>query len=167
MQALFEKHLPNADVISGACLMVKRSVFEEAGKFDDDYFMYADDVDICYKIRQAGYEVHCLNDCRVIHHGGKSAVQQAESYSDILKRESLALFFRKTRGPLYSRAFRATTTAVALIRLGFIICLLPFSRAGVLRGKLLRSVFRKWSRILGWALGLKVWPRTAGDASGI
>ena len=167
MRALFDERQPNADVISGACLMVKRNVFEKAGRFDNDYFMYADDVDLCYKIRQAGYEVHCLNDCQVIHHGGKSAAQHADSYSDVLKRESLALFFRKTRGSLYCQVYRAATTAAALLRLGFVICLFPFLSAGLLQGKMPRSVFRKWSRILGWALGLKTWHRTSGDAAGV
>jgi hypothetical protein len=166
MRALFDGQPPDADAVSGACLMVKRSVFEVAGRFDEEYFMYADDLELCYKIRQAGYTVHCANDCQVIHHGGKSSAQQADSFSGVLQRESFALFFRKTRGAWYCGAYRVAMTAIALIRLSTVICFFLFAGARPLQGKAPRSVFRKWSRILGWALGFKKWPRGAGSPTG-
>lgn len=167
IRALFEGQPPDAEVVSGACLMVKRSVFEKVGRFGEEYFMYADDLDLGYKIRQAGYTLHCLNDCRVIHHGGKSSAQQGDSFSDVLQRESLTLFFRKTRGAWYCGVYRGAMTAIALIRLGFVLCLIPFAGAGLLKGKAPLSVFRKWSRILGWALGFKMWSRAAGSPAGV
>jgi GT2 family glycosyltransferase len=164
-RALFQGQPPDADFVSGACLMVKRSVFERVGRFGEEYFMYADDLDLCYKVRRAGYTVHCLNECQVIHHGGKSSAQQTDSFSGVLQRESLALFLRKTRGPWYCGAYHAAMAGMALIRLSLIICLIPFSGTGLLQGKAPRSVFRKWSRILRWALGFAEWSRPAGASS--
>src|SRR2546422_8923566 len=40
------------EVVSGACLMIRRDVFETVGLFSEDYFMYAEDVDLCFKIHK-------------------------------------------------------------------------------------------------------------------
>jgi len=54
MQALFSgcNQYSEVDMISGACLMMRRSVFERIGLFSTEYFMYAEDVDLCYKSRK-------------------------------------------------------------------------------------------------------------------
>ena len=44
------------EAITGACVMLKREVFEEVGLFSEDYFMYAEDIDLSYKIRKAGVQ---------------------------------------------------------------------------------------------------------------
>jgi N-acetylglucosaminyl-diphospho-decaprenol L-rhamnosyltransferase len=150
-------HQPaEVDAISGACFMVKRSVFEEAGLFGEQYFMYADDLDLSYRIKKAGYSIHCLNHCQVIHHGGKSSAKQGNCFSDVLQRESLGRFFRTTRGRMYSWGYRAATAVIALIRLALVICLMPFRGLG-LQGKPAACVLRKWSAILRWAVGFAAW----------
>jgi hypothetical protein len=166
-RALFDEQSPDTDVVSGACLMVKRSVFEKAGRFGAEYFMYADDLDLSYKIKQTGYKVHCLTDCMVIHHGGKSSAQQGDNFTDVLQRDSIAIFLRKTRGVLYCGTYRTGIAAIALIRLSFVIFLVPFAGAGLLQGKTPRSVFRKWSKILGWALGFKSLICVPGTPAGV
>src|SRR5690348_3920993 len=55
---LFENRTAPAavDAVSGASLMIRRNVFEAAGLFTTSYFMYAEDVDLCFKARRAGWE---------------------------------------------------------------------------------------------------------------
>ncbi len=60
----------DVEVISGACLMISREAFERAGRFSEKYFMYAEDVDLCYQTRKAGWRVCYTGDATVIHHGG-------------------------------------------------------------------------------------------------
>jgi N-acetylglucosaminyl-diphospho-decaprenol L-rhamnosyltransferase len=161
-------HQPaEVDAISGACFMVKRSAFEQAGLFREEYFMYADDLDLSYRIKKAGYSIDCLTHCQVIHHGGKSSAKQGNCFSDVLQRESLAHFFRTTRGGMYSWGYRAATAVIALIRLVLVICLMPFRGLG-LQGKPAASVLRKWSAIFRWAVGLAAWraPLEAQPACG-
>jgi N-acetylglucosaminyl-diphospho-decaprenol L-rhamnosyltransferase len=60
------------DWVSGAALVVRRRVFEEVGGFDERYFMYFDDVDLCARIASAGHEIHYIPVVRVEHLGGGS-----------------------------------------------------------------------------------------------
>jgi GT2 family glycosyltransferase len=60
------------DWVSGAALVVRRTVFEEVGGFDERYFMYFDDVDLCARICSAGHEIHYIPVVRIEHLGGGS-----------------------------------------------------------------------------------------------
>jgi hypothetical protein len=145
------------DAISGACFMVKRNVFEKVGLFGEQYFMYVDDLDLSYRIRKAGYSIEYLNDCTVVHHGRKSSEKQESHFSDLRQRESLLKFFRITRGDSYASLYRVALAASAVSRLALVAVSLPFGRFAF-QGKSPASVFRKWARILQWAVGLKSWP---------
>ena len=59
--------------VSGACFAVRRSVLEEIGGMDESFFHYSEDIDICVRIWQAGYEVRYVPDAVGEHEGGASA----------------------------------------------------------------------------------------------
>lgn len=61
--------------LSGSCLLVRRAAFEAVGGFDPSYFMYFEDVDLCDRIGQAGYDNVYVPDARVMHLGGHSTEQ--------------------------------------------------------------------------------------------
>jgi GT2 family glycosyltransferase len=73
IRPLFERADPQFTVqaVSGACIMVRRDVFEEIGMFSTDYFMYSEDIDLCQKIGMAGYKVYFVRTASIIHHGQK------------------------------------------------------------------------------------------------
>ncbi len=60
------------DAISGSFMMMKREVYEKTGGFDEDYFMYGEDLDLCYRIQQAGYKVYYVHETQIIHYKGES-----------------------------------------------------------------------------------------------
>ena len=60
------------DWVSGACLLVRREVFEALGGFDESFFMYVEDVDLCRRAREAGYAVIFEPGARVEHVQGTS-----------------------------------------------------------------------------------------------
>jgi len=60
------------DCVSGACLLTKREVFEKVGMLKEDYFMYGEDIEFCYRVNRAGWEVGVLSDKSVIHLHSKS-----------------------------------------------------------------------------------------------
>lgn len=60
---------------NGACLMVRKGLFEHMGGFDSRFFMYFEDVDLCFRIHQRGYRVWHAADCEVVHLIGRSSVE--------------------------------------------------------------------------------------------
>ena len=64
--------LKKVDCISGACLLTRREVFEKVGMFKEDYFMYGEDIEFCYRVHKAGWEIGVLTDESIIHLLGKT-----------------------------------------------------------------------------------------------
>jgi hypothetical protein len=145
------------EVISGACLMAKRTVLEKVGGFSSDYFMYAEDVDLCYEIQQQGWKCYYVPQASVVHHCGRSSNSKPEkSFSAIMMRESTLKFMRKTKGKLYASAYRSSTALVAAFRLLALSAVFLLT-AGRLRRNSIKAALAKWVSILRWAVGLEVW----------
>jgi GT2 family glycosyltransferase len=73
-------HLPETEtheIDSGtaACLMVRRAAVERVGFFDPDYFMYGEDIDLCYRLRSGGWKIFYLPDARAVHVKGAATRQ--------------------------------------------------------------------------------------------
>jgi GT2 family glycosyltransferase len=147
------------DSISGACMMVRKSVFERVGGFSEDYYMYAEDLDLCYKVACAGLSNYYCGDVTVIHYGGGSSNRQnLNQWATRMKFRAMVLFFRKTRGAAYSLVFRMTMLAVALCRLG----ILGIALVVVWRDQNRTSLRWSWSK---WMTVLKATvrlPRVSG-----
>ena len=149
------------EVIAGACLMIKAAVFRAIGEFSSNYFMYAEDVDLCFKAKQAGYRNYYLGDSCVVHHGGRSSDKKPENnFASIMMRESLLEFMRIRRGRLYAAAYQLSTIVIALARLLLLIVALPFTLRKQDRAPL-RLAFAKWVSVLRWGLGMEPWSRQA------
>jgi hypothetical protein len=70
-------HLPPdrahpAPVLSGACLLVRRGILDEVGGFDERFFMYAEDIDLSYRIEKAGYINYYFPGTTIVHFKGES-----------------------------------------------------------------------------------------------
>ncbi len=63
-----------ADWVAGTAMTVPKSVFTEVGGFDEGYFFYFEDADLCRRIKQQGYDIVIL-DLPIIHYGGKSVMK--------------------------------------------------------------------------------------------
>ncbi len=60
------------DWVSGACFLVRRTAFEQVGGFDEAYFMYAEDVDLCWRLGRSGWRVGYVTEAEVVHLQGVS-----------------------------------------------------------------------------------------------
>jgi GT2 family glycosyltransferase len=60
------------EVLSGACMFVRREVLDRTGGFDERFFMYAEDIDLSYRIRQAGFSNYYCAGARILHFKGES-----------------------------------------------------------------------------------------------
>ena len=146
------------DIVSGACLMLGRALFEQVGRFSEDYFMYAEDLDLCHKLRQAGRTNYHLPAATLRHFGGGSSDQVASEFSAVMMRESIWRFLRKSRGRWYGSAYRLSTLLSAVVRLSVLIgvCALGPDRNPA---RAPRAAIRKWLAILAWCLRLRSAPR--------
>jgi len=68
------------EVMSGACMFFKKSIYNEIGGLDERYFMYGEDIDISYQLHQAGYKIILLEDHEMIHFKGRSSVKSNWRY---------------------------------------------------------------------------------------
>jgi len=83
----------------GAALMVRREAIEAVGLLDEGYFMYAEEVDWCWRMQRAGWPLYCVPAARVVHHGGASARQfREQSYLNLWR--SRRRLYEKFYGPL-------------------------------------------------------------------
>ena len=69
---LEEKGIGKVDVLVGAFMLLRKKVYEEVGGFDEDYFMYGEDIDLSYKLQKAGYENQYLGSLSMLHYKGES-----------------------------------------------------------------------------------------------
>jgi GT2 family glycosyltransferase len=139
------------EAISGACVMVTRTAFESVHGFSEDYFMYAEDIDLAYKIRRAGYRNYYVPGAVVIHHGGSSSQQVQSTFPVVMMREAIFRFLKKTRGTTYGLAYRTGMAGTALGKLLLLVLTFPLSASTERRGAWLASL-RKSFAIVRWSV---------------
>ena len=110
--------LMKVEIIPGACMLLRRSVFEQIGLFSEEYFMYAEDLDLYYKVKAAGLTNYYVGETAIIHHGGTSSSRQRVSHwATIMKYRAMVQLFRKTRGSVYALGYRLAMGVMATGRL--------------------------------------------------
>lgn len=72
MGHLDQKTNNEADILSGAYMMVKKKVLDKTGGFDERFFMYAEDIDLSYRIQKAGFRNYYFAGCTIVHFKGES-----------------------------------------------------------------------------------------------
>jgi GT2 family glycosyltransferase len=160
--AIFESHKQPVVVegISGACMAIKRSVFESVNLFSTEYFMYSEDLDLCYKTARAGLNNYYVSDAAVMHYGGRSSNSKPESnFSTVMMRESLQKFFRIRKGRLHAFAYRLAMGVAAVCRVTIIGVMVLVSLRTPRRASL-GAAFSKWVGVLRWSVGLEGWAKT-------
>lgn len=101
------------EVIKGACLVVRREALEQVGVLDEAYFMYTEEMDLCYRLLRAGWRNYWAPQAQVIHYGEASSKQVAEAMFVALYRSKVQ-FQRKFFGEIAARRFKR------LLRLAYI-----------------------------------------------
>ena len=114
-------HLPDdrnhpAPVLSGACMLTRREALDRTGGFDERFFMYAEDIDLSYRIQQAGYINYYIADTTILHFKGESTRKDARYIRLFYK--AMSQFRRKHfTGPL-SALFNLLVDGAIWIRAG-------------------------------------------------
>ncbi len=101
------RYASSRDVVSlsGACILLRREAFDQADGFDERFFLYAEDVDLCLRLRQAGWRLRYQADAVVEHDRGASTAT-APAATALHYRRSQIAFYRKHHGALATRGLR-------------------------------------------------------------
>jgi len=86
----------SVDFVTGACMMVRREAMEQVGLMDEGFFLYAEEIDWCRRIKEAGWEVYFIPRAQVMHHIGQSSAQSEDALALLYR--SRCYYFRKHHG---------------------------------------------------------------------
>lgn len=89
-----EDEIAEVDSVMGAFLMIRREVIEKIGLLDEDFFMYGEDLDWCYRAKAAGYKVVYAPITSVVHHKG-SASRQSSQKALLEFHRAMQIFYNK------------------------------------------------------------------------
>lgn len=78
MGHLSENENQEVEALSGAFMMIKKGVMDKTGGFDERFFMYAEDIDLSYRIKQAGYQNYYFSETTILHFKGESTRKDAQ-----------------------------------------------------------------------------------------
>jgi N-acetylglucosaminyl-diphospho-decaprenol L-rhamnosyltransferase len=127
-----------------AFLLVRREAWEQAGGFDDAQWMYAEDLDLGWRLREAGWATRYVPEARVRHHSAASTTQAfGDAAVERWQRSTYAWMLRR-RGPVRTRAVAAINVAGCWLRRA---ALAPAARVQPLRWGWVRDDLREWQRL--------------------
>ncbi|MHB8992743.1 MAG: glycosyltransferase family 2 protein [Chloroflexota bacterium] len=146
----------DVDWMTGACLLVRKSVLDQVGWFDPGFFVYGEEIDLQYRIKKAGWRVSYLPSCGVVHHGGQSA-RQAGLAASLHDYRGRWLFLRKHYPPFSVGVYLAKTVAALAVWMLF-----SGARAALLRSPDGWRQMRAYRQLLTWHLGERGLPPVPG-----
>ncbi len=91
---LDENQNHEVDVLAGAFMLLRKKTLEKTGLLDEDFFMYGEDIDLSYRINQAGYKNYYFPETRIIHYKGESTKKSSVNYVLVFYK-AMVIFARK------------------------------------------------------------------------
>ncbi len=154
-------HADSRDVecLSGACMMIARGLARDTGGFDENHFMYGEDLDLCCRVRREGWRLRYLADEVVLHHEGAASRKRGRSFAPLLQRAANYYFLRKNFGPATALAYRGAVWFGSGVRIVGAVALAPWwvARPRPIGWSLPHFLARHADLFL-WASGLKGMP---------
>jgi GT2 family glycosyltransferase len=143
--------LCEVDYVSGACMLVRREALEQVGLLDEDFFMYGEEIEWCYRMKKAGWRVMYHPQIKVVHLHNRSGAQKWGLRGMAARKLGERLFYRKSYGRLAATVFSTVYAILSLIRFsGY--CVLSLSPLASSDQSCLR---RKYAEMYKWSfLGL-------------
>jgi len=91
---LDENKTYEVDAISGSFMMMRKETYDKVGGFDEEFFMYGEDLDLCYRIQQAGFKVFYSHTTQIIHYKGESTKRSRLDETKVFY-DAMHLFVKK------------------------------------------------------------------------
>ena len=150
----------DVECLVGAFMMVKSEILSKIGAFREEYFMYGEDIDLCYRIVMAGFKIRYFSDCSIIHHTEKSSNQiKKGNFKTVMKAESNWLFHKFNYGVFYGSLYRLALLSGSIFRL---IVSMIIATYFIIRNKrkkyyFVKNLINEQLSIVKWAFGFERW----------
>ena len=108
----------------GACLMIRKKTLDQVGGFDDRFFMYCEDIDLCHRIILAGWKLYYLSECEITHLVGGTTKRAAATFKYITTCESISKLMQKYYGKKGKCIYKAGLLLSSCIKLFILLPLL-------------------------------------------
>jgi GT2 family glycosyltransferase len=105
------------DVLSGAFMLLRKSVIEKIGMLDEEYFMYGEDIDLSYRITLAGYKNYYYSGTKIIHYKGESTKKTSVNYVFVFYK-AMVIFAKKHFAPGNAALFSFLINLAIWLRAG-------------------------------------------------
>ena len=143
VQERWESETPRrVQVIKGACFLLRRSALEQVGMLDEQYYMYSEEVDLCYRLAHAGWELWWVPQAVVKHYGEASSKQRRETMYIQLYRSKVQ-FYRKFGGDDRADRFKHLVRVAYGPRLVLATLAAPFSSSLSTQAHTFRRLLRE------------------------
>lgn len=145
----------------GGCMLFRNELLLEIKGFDENYFMYGEDLDLCYRLKKKELKAYYLPNISMLHyHGASSKKQKRHYFSAVMQRESVHKFMRIHYGRLTAFLYRCVWIFCGSIRV--VVCTMVYMISLLMAKNRFRQIslsLEKYIRVLSWGLGFEKWTK--------
>ena len=143
------------DCLSGACIMIRKEVFERISGFDESYLFYGEDLDLCYRVKKNGGNIYYCSEAEIIHYG-KGSTERSNNNGilyEVVLFYSTKHYFRLNGGVIKYIEFNMIAAMASLFRIIMILLIGPLLKFSE-RTEYSKSNIKKYWWIFLLATGL-------------
>lgn len=153
------KNSAAVECLSGACMMLPRALVERLGGFDESFFMYGEDLDLCCRIRREGFDLYYLASESILHHEGAGSSKRGRSFAPLMQREANYRLLRNHFGRGRAIGYRTAVLLGSFTRVLGISAIWPLLLCReVGRHDRISDLIAKHVDLLLWSIGIKRGP---------
>jgi GT2 family glycosyltransferase len=129
------------DSLVGAFLLVRKEAIDQVGGFDERFFIYAEEIDLCRRFWMQGWEVVFYNRAEIVHYGRGSSSREPLRFT-LEQQKSILQYWRKHHGRLSQIGIRSIALLYHVLRimLGVISCIIKYPRTSELYNEILKHL---------------------------
>jgi len=161
IKKIFPSHNPHESGyvknLYGPCLMIRKEVLDEVGYFDEQFFMYAEDIDLCERIYKKGWRLYYISDVDIIHLGGQASDAAPKEFGIVTMCDSISKLMNKNYGVKGAVVYQLGVLVSSILRLAILSFLINID---YMTGRKKRLKYQySWHKhiiMLKWSLTLRM-----------